>query len=160
MLVLVILFASIVIFRGLGFAGAPAFASWPADVRDGLAVMLLFTGSAHFTPLKEDLVRMTPQWVPQPRAMVFFTGLCELAAAIGLVIPATRTAAGIALILFFIAVLPANVHAARAGITLRGRAGKPVWVSVPMQSPPPTPLWLRVPMQILFIVLAWWSTTR
>jgi len=144
MLVLIILIASILIFRGLGFTGAPAFASWPADVRDGLAVMLLFTGSAHFTPVKEDLIRMTPQWVPRPRAMVFFTGLCELAGAIGLVTPATRTAAGIALILFFIAVLPANVHAARAGITMRGR--------------PATPLWLRLPMQILFIVLAWWST--
>jgi uncharacterized membrane protein len=144
MLVLIILVASILVFRGLGFAGAPAFASWSADVRDGLAVMLLFTASAHFTPMKEDLIRMTPGWVPWPRAMVFFTGLCELAGAIGLVIPATRTAAGIALILFFIAVLPANIQAARARITLRGR--------------PPTPLWLRVPMQILFIVLTWWST--
>ena len=144
MLVLVILVASILIFRGLGFTGAPAFASWSADVRDGLAVMLLFTGSAHFTPVKEDLIRMTPQWVPRPRAMVFFTGLCELAAAIGLVIPETRRAAGIALILFFIAILPANIYAARAKVTLRGR--------------PATPLWLRLPMQILFIVLAWWST--
>jgi uncharacterized membrane protein len=76
--------------------------------------------------------------------MVFFTGLCEIAGAIGLVIPATRLAAGIALILFFIAVLPANIRAARANVTLRGR--------------PATALWLRVPMQILFIGLAWWST--
>jgi uncharacterized membrane protein len=144
MLVLIVLVASILIFRGFGLAGAPSFASWSADVRDGLAVMLLFTGSAHFTPLKEDLIRMTPQWVPRPRAMVCFTGLCEFAGAIGLVIPETRRAAGIALILFFIAVLPANIHAARAGVTLRGR--------------PATPLWLRIPMQILFIVLTWWST--
>jgi len=94
--------------------------------------------------MKEDLIRMTPQWVPRPRAMVFFTGLCEIAGAIGLVIPMTRRAAGIALILFFIAVMPANIHAAHAGVTLRGR--------------PATALWLRLPMQILFIVLAWWST--
>jgi uncharacterized membrane protein len=112
--------------------------------RDGFAVMLLFTASAHFTSMKEDLIRMTPPWVPWPRAMVFFTGLCELAGAIGLVIPTTRRAAAIALILFFIAVLPANIHAARAGVTLRGR--------------PPTPLWLRLPMQMLFIALAWWCT--
>jgi uncharacterized membrane protein len=143
MFVLIVLVASILLFRGLGFAGAPAFASWPADVRDGLAVMLLFTASAHFTPMKEDLIRMSPKWVPRPRAMVFFTGLCELAGAIGLVIPETRRAAGIALILFFVAVLPANIQAARAKVTLRGR--------------PATPLWLRLPMQILFIVLAWWS---
>jgi uncharacterized membrane protein len=144
MMLLVILVFSILIFRGLGSAGAPAFASWSADVRDSLAVMLLLTASGHFTTMKEDLIRMTPRWVPRPRAMVFFTGLCELAAAIGLAIPETRRAAGIALILFFIAVLPANIHAARASITLRGR--------------PATPLWLRVPMQILFIVLTWWST--
>jgi uncharacterized membrane protein len=144
MLVLLILIASIFIFRGLGFVGVSALSSWAAAVRDGLAVMLLFTASAHFTPMKEDLIRMTPRWVPRPRAMVFFTGLCELAGAIGLVISPTRRAAGIALILFFIAVMPANIHAARAGVTLRGR--------------PATPLWLRLPMQILFIVLAWWST--
>src|SRR5438874_1172174 len=41
------------------------------SVRDGLALMLFFTASAHFTPMKEDLIRMTPQWVPWPRAMVF-----------------------------------------------------------------------------------------
>lgn len=144
MLVLLILVASILIFRGLGFAGVSALASWPAAARDGLAVMLLFAASARLTPMKEDLIRMTPRWVPWPREMVFFTGLCELAGATGLLIPATRRAAGIALILFFIAVLPANIHAARAAVALRGR--------------PPTPLWLRVPMQILFIVLAWWST--
>jgi len=144
MLVLLVLVASILVFRALGFAGVSALASWPPAIRDGLAVMLLFTASAHFTPMKEDLIRMTPQWVPRPRAMVFFTGLCELAGAIGLVIPMTRRAAGIALILFFIAVLPANIHAARAGITLRGR--------------PATPLWLRIPMQVLFIFFVWWST--
>ena len=144
MLVLIILIVSILLFRGLGFAGVSALSSWAAAVRDGLAVMLLFTASAHFTPMKEDLIRMTPRWVPRPRAMVFFTGLCEIAGAIGLVVPMTRRAAGVALILFFIAVMPANIHAAHAGVTLRGR--------------PATPLWLRLPMQILFIVLAWWST--
>jgi uncharacterized membrane protein len=144
MLVLIILVASILVFRGLGLTGAPAFASWSADVRDGLAVMLLFTGTAHFGPMKEDFLRMMPRWVPRPPVMVFFTGFCEIAGAIGLVTPATRSAAAIALILFFIAVLPANIQAARERITLRGR--------------PATPLWLRVPMQVLFIVLAWWST--
>src|SRR5260370_36731251 len=131
-------------FRGLGCAGVSAFTSGPAAVRAGLAVMLLLGASAHFTPMKEDLIRMTPGWVPRPRAMVFFTGLCEIAGAIGLAIPATRRAAGFALILFFIAVLPANIQAARAGITLRGRL--------------PQPLSLLVPMQVLIIFLAWWST--
>ena len=75
--------------------------------------------------------------------MVFFTGMCEIAGAAGLQIPQLRRAAAYALIAFFLAVLPANVHAARAGITLRGK--------------PPTNLWLRIPMQILFIAIACWS---
>ena len=120
-----------------------SLASWSTAARDGLAVMLLFTGSTHFTPMKEDFIRMMPSWVPNPRAMVFFTGLCEIAGAIGLVIPVLQRIAAIALILFFLAVLPANIHAARAGVTLRGR--------------PPTPLWLRIPMQILFMGIAWWA---
>lgn len=74
--------------------------------------------------------------------MVYFTGLCEIAGAIGLLFPLTRHAAGFALIVFFLAVFPANVRAARSGITLRGK--------------PATALWLRAPMQVLFIFLAWW----
>jgi uncharacterized membrane protein len=144
MLVLFVLLGSLLIFRSLGAAGVEAFVSWAASTRYALAVMLLFTASAHFTRMKEDLVRMMPDWVPWPRAMVYFTGMCELAGAIGLLIPSLRLAAGIALIAFFILVFPANVKAATIGSTLRGK--------------PVTPLWLRAPMQLLFIGLTWWSS--
>jgi uncharacterized membrane protein len=144
MLVLFVLLGSLLIFRGLGAAGVETFATWVASTRYALAVMLLFTASAHFTRMKEDLVRMMPDWVPWPRAIVYFTGMCELAGAIGLLIPSLRLAAGIALIAFFILVFPANVKAATTGSTLRGK--------------PVTPLWLRAPMQLLFIGLTWWSS--
>jgi uncharacterized membrane protein len=49
----------------------------------------------------------------------------------------------VALIALFVALLPANIHAARSGVTLRGK--------------PATPLALRVPMQILFIALTAWA---
>jgi uncharacterized membrane protein len=117
--------------------------SWPAATRVGLAVMLLFTASAHFTAMRHDLARMVPPAVPNPMAFIYLTGLCEILGAIGLLIPATRVAAAVALTLFFLAVLPANIHAARAGVTLRGR--------------PSTPLALRIPMQILFIALTLWA---
>jgi uncharacterized membrane protein len=87
---------------------------------------------------------MVPPWIPAPRVMVYFTGVCELLGAVGLTIPSLRHAASIALIVFFIVVFPANVHAARSGATLGGR--------------PATSLWLRAPMQVLFIALTWWST--
>lgn len=101
------------------------------------------TASAHFTKMKHDLVRMMPAWIPQPMALIYFTGLCEIAGAIGLLMPGLRQGAGIALIVFFIVVFPANVKAARTGVGLSGKRA--------------TPLWLRTSMQVLFIALTWWS---
>ena len=105
--------------------------------------MLVFTGISHFTFMKEDFVRMMPPSIPWPGAMVYFTGICEIAGAVGLLLPEFRRAAAYALIAFFLTVLPANIHAARAGVTLRGK--------------PATNLWLRIPMQGLFIAIAFWS---
>lgn len=144
MAVLLVLIAGILTFRGIGTLGIDAFASWPAATRYGLALMLLFTASAHFTRMKEDLVRMTPAWVPRPRAVVAFTGICEILGAVGILLPRVQRVAGLALIVLFVCLLPANVHAAQARLTLRGK--------------PVTPLWLRVPMQLVFIGLTWWST--
>ena len=143
MVVLLVLVLSCLIFRGLGFAGVSAFATWQGSARDALSLMLVFTGISHFTFMKEDLVRMMPPSVPWPRAMVFFTGICEIAGAIGLLLPEFRRAAAYALVAFFLEVLPANIHAARAGVTLRGK--------------PATDLWLRIPMQVLFIGIAFWA---
>jgi len=144
MAVLLVLLISALIFRALGLAGVGAFATWQVSARNALSVMLLFTGVSHFTFMKEDFVRMMPASIPWPRAMVYFTGVCEIAGAIGLLLPDFRRAAAYALIAFFVAVLPANIQAARAGVTLRGK--------------PATSLWLRIPMQVLFIAIAFWAT--
>jgi uncharacterized membrane protein len=144
MAVLSIFVVSCLVFRALGFAGVAAFASWQSSARDALSLMLVFTGASHFTFMKEDFVRMMPRAIPWPRGLVYFTGVCELAGAVGLLLPETRRIAAYSLIAFFFAVLPANIHAVRAGVTLRGK--------------PATSLWLRIPMQILFIATAYWAT--
>src|SRR5690349_18949005 len=103
MIVLFVLLISILVFRGVGELGVPLFASWQTAARFGLAVMLLFTASARFTRMKEDLIRMVPPRIPNPRAMVYFTGVCEILGAIGLTIPSLSKLTGITLIIFFIA---------------------------------------------------------
>ena len=108
--------------------------------------MFCFTAAAHFNSMRADLVRMVPPGVPNPDFMVTFTGLCEILGAIGLLVPRTRRAAAIALIIFLVAVLPANIYAARSGVTLRGA--------------PATPLVPRVALQVLFVVLIWWAGLR
>ena len=60
MLVLIVLAAGVLISRTLGFVGVEAFDSWPAATRAGLALMFLFTASAHFTSMRHDLARMFP----------------------------------------------------------------------------------------------------
>jgi len=140
-LIVLVIVASVA--RLSGQLGIRALRNWPAAIRVGLAVMFCFTAVAHFNNVRGDLIRMVPSWVPWPEFMVTFTGICEILGAIGLLIPWTRRVAAIALILFLIAVLPANIYAAAAGVTLRGEAV--------------TPLVPRVVLQILFIVLVWWS---
>lgn len=143
MVPLIVLVASTWLARLVGWLGVRVLADWPAAVRVGLAVMLCVTASAHFNSMRPDLVRMVPPAIPNPDLMVTFTGVCEVLGAIGLLLPRTRRIAAVALILFLIAVLPANIHAARSELTLSGA--------------PITPLWPRILLQLLFIALVWWS---
>lgn len=97
-----------------------------------LAVMFVGMGLLHFVPsVARGMAAMIPPalirpGLPSRRALVVFTGLCEIAGGIGLLVPPTRLAAAIALIVFLIAVFPANAHAA-ANPQKFGRAAIPFW---------------------------------
>ena len=143
---LIVLVAVSVLARLLGRVRSGAVDSWRAAVRVGLAAMFLFTAAAHFNSMRGDMVRMVPPFVPNPELMVTFTGICEILGAIGLLIPQTRRLAAIALIVFLLAVLPANIYAALEGVPLRGNA--------------PTPLIPRIVLQAIFIAALWWAGVR
>jgi uncharacterized membrane protein len=115
----------------MGALGMERLASWHDSARFALAFMFVLTGVAHFTKMKHDMAAMVPRAFPQPMLMVYFTGLCELLGAIGLLIPTTREAAGLALIVMLVAVFPANVKAAGDGLTLRGKPATPLWLRAP-----------------------------
>ena len=146
MIVLIILAAATLAARVAGFAGVASLNSWPAAIRAGLASMLLFTSVGHFNAVRFGLVRMMPPAIPYPMALVYFTGLCEIAGAIGLLIPRTRIAAAVALIVLFVAVLPANLYAAQNGVPVLGQAATPV---IP-----------RILVQVMFIALTYWAGIR
>jgi uncharacterized membrane protein len=145
--VIVVLLGSFLIFRVAGALGVAALATWVASARWALAAMFLFTGVAHFTKAKYSMARMVPQVFGNAMAMVYFTGVCEIAGAIGLVLPRFRNVAGICLILLLIAMFPANAKAANA---------KAAREKLMVAGKPATPLWLRLPLQLAFIALAWW----
>jgi|HubBroStandDraft_6_1064221.scaffolds.fasta_scaffold342833_2 uncharacterized membrane protein len=143
-IVLVVLFASWLVFRFAGAAGVTAMALWRDSARYALAAMFVFTGIAHFSNLKYDLARMVPAIFPNPLAIIYVTGALEFMGAAGLLLPRFRSAAGICLIALLVAMFPANVKAAMDHLVLRGT--------------PATPIGLRLPVQLLFIGLLWWSS--
>ena len=135
LLVLVVTFAAALLAGRLGLR---PLRSWRTCLRVALAAMFLLTASAHWGAKRADLVAMVPPGFGDPETLVTWTGIAEVAGAVGLLVPrvAPWAAAGLALLL--IAVFPANVRAAELGLTIGGRA-------VP-------DLWPRAAIQLVFLV--------
>lgn len=119
-----------------------AFAS-----RVAMAVMLVFTAIGHFIFAKG--MAMMISFLPWANVIVFITGIIELIAAIGLLLPNTKVLTGKLLILFFILLLPANIYAAIHNINLQTADYTGKGLSY---------LWIRIPMQLLFIAWVYFSS--
>ena len=91
----------------------------------------------------EIYLGIMPPALPHPRVLIHVSGVAEILGGIGLMVPATRRAAGIGLILLLAAVFPANVQML---VNWRGR-GVSGWAEAM--------LWLRLPLQLLLIWWAW-----
>ncbi|CAN5404407.1 DoxX family protein [soil metagenome] len=57
-------------------------------------------------------VSIMPSYLPTPEALVFISGVAEIAGGLGLVYAPTRKAAGWGLVALLVCVLPANVNMA------------------------------------------------
>ncbi len=107
--------------------------------RISMAAVLIAAGISHFTNT-EIMIRMMPEAIPAKREIVYFTGICELLAVIGLIWGRFSRFTSIVLIIFFIAILPANVAGSFKKVDLGGMAYGPAY------------LLFRIPLQILFIL--------
>lgn len=106
-----------------------------------LALMTVFyvvAGVLHFTHTEFYLKLMPPQ-LPAPLALVYISGVIEVALGVLLLVPATRGAAAWGIIALLVAVFPANVYAATQGVA--GAGG-----------------YVRLPFQAVLIAWAWWHT--
>ena len=73
-----------------------------------MAAIYLVFGVIHVaTP--DSFLPIMPGWVPFPRDVVIVTGLCEIAGAVGLLVPRTRWLAGVMLAIYAVCVYPANL---------------------------------------------------
>jgi hypothetical protein len=71
MTVLLVLLISWLVFRGVGFIGVSALATWQSSAAYALAVMFVMTGSAHFTGMRHDLERMVASAFPHPNWIIY-----------------------------------------------------------------------------------------
>lgn len=110
--------------------------------RAALASVMLTTGIAHFTSTG-PMVAMMPDIFPWKKEIVYLTGVLELLAAGGVLWEKTARITGGMLIVFFVAIIPANISGAMNSVQFGGMADGPVY------------LFFRIPLQLLFIVWAW-----
>lgn len=109
-----------------------------------MAIMLVFTAIGHFAFTK-GMSMMLPGFIPYKKEVVWITGVIEIVAAVGILIPNYRAITGWLLIIFFLLILPANIYAAKKTVDYQkgNHQGKGIHY-----------LWIRVPLQIFYII---WS---
>lgn len=107
--------------------------------RYALALLFVAAGVNHFINLDTSIyLKIMPPQLPAPRLLVYVSGVCEVLGGLGLLLPATRRAAGWGLLALLVAVFPANVYMALHHAEL----GFPAWLA-----------WGRLPLQL---PLMWW----
>ena len=111
------------------------------------AVFYVGAGILHFRAPAAYL-KIMPPYVPWPEAMVYVSGIAEIAGGLGLLLPATRRLAAWGLVALLIAVFPANVYMAMNPIYL-GASPMPGWIA-----------WARLPLQGILIWWVLWCTRK
>jgi uncharacterized membrane protein len=105
-----------------------------------LAAAFAYVGYVHISH-PDFFLPIVPVWVPQPRLTVTLTGWCELAGALGLLVPRLRWIAGVMLALYAVCVFPANIKHALEHVTVgHGTLG---W-------------WYHGPRLLFQPVIVWW----
>ena len=118
--------------------------------RVAMAVMLVFTGISHFI-FTQGMAMMMPPFVPFKTELVYLTGVLEVAASVGLVLPRWRVLTGWLLIVFFMCILPANIYAAMQQVNIQAATLDGHGLDY---------LWFRVPLQVLFIAWTYVSAIK
>ena len=118
--------------------------------RIAMSAMLLFTAIGHFAFTK-GMALMLPDFIPQKELTVYLTGMIEVVAAVGILIPGVRNLTGWLLIAFFILILPANIYAAIKHVDYQKANFNGNGLEY---------LWFRIPLQILFIIWTYFSSIK
>lgn len=113
----------------------------------GMAVFIVFTGLSHFK-FQKGMAMMIPDFMPVKMFWVYFTGLLEIAAGIGLMIPSIRETTAVLLIIFYVLVFIANINSSQKNINI---------FKADYTGPGMRYLYTqRIPMQVILIAWTWY----
>ena len=115
-----------------------------------MALLYVVAGGLHFV-VPELYVQIVPPVLPAPLALVYLSGVAEIAVGLGLLVPRTRPYAAWATIALLVAIFPANVYMAVSMVTIEGTGGG---------DPSALVRWGRLPLQGVLIAWAYWYTDR
>lgn len=110
-----------------------------------VVVWFVLGGIGHFV-LTDMFTSIVPPWVPFPREMVYFTGVCEIVGGLALLYKPLRHVAGLCLIALAICVTPVHIQ-------MLIEADKYAAIG-------PLILWARLLFQPVLIWIIWASTRR
>ncbi|MFC7028213.1 hypothetical protein ACFQJ5_12530 [Halomicroarcula sp. GCM10025324] len=111
--------------------------------------LYVVAGLLHFV-VPELYVQVVPPMFPAALALVYLSGLAEVAVGIGVLLRPTRRYAAWATIALLVAIFPANVYMATSGVVVDGVPGG--------GAPSEFVRWARLPLQGVLILWAYWYT--
>lgn len=121
------------------------FLTSPATNRFLIGIMFVVMGSLHF--LKPGtFASIIPDFIPWHKAMVYISGVAEIAGGIGILLPQYREAAAGGLLLLLVTVFPANINMAVQAVQKTGLLS---WYSIAM--------YVRLPLQFVLMYWIYWA---
>lgn len=114
-----------------------------------MAPAYVVAGVLHFV-VPELYAQIIPPVFPAAFALVYLSGLAEVAVGVGLLIPRTRRHAAWATVALLVAIFPANIYMATHGVVIEGMPGG--------GDPSAVARWGRLPLQGVLILWAFWYT--
>jgi len=109
--------------------------------RVAFASMFLFTAIGHFI-FTNGMSKMLPEFIPEKTFVIHATGILEILFAFGLLIPKYHKHVAIAIVVFLLLMIPANIKAASNNLNYQTGEQNGNGIGY---------LWFRIPLQIFFI---------
>ena len=115
-----------------------------------MGAVYVIAGITHFLAPKA-FARVVPPGLPSPRALVYLSGIAEVAFGLGMQFDRTRRGSAWGIMALLGAVFPANVYMATDGVAAEVAPDRLSGVAS-------AGAWARLPLQGVLLLWAWWYT--